>query len=422
MARVLAKPWNYPPGQSDQHRLVHIIDLPQNSQWTDVSKYFKHYKIERTHFFGTQGLVQFFSSEDARKFVNEHGAYLPELRATVTLSSLPFMIGPNPSTRRTLKSRVICIQVIRLHGCLGIQDIFEECSHFGNVMKIICFEKLGKFALVQMENVEQAAMALANLSKSTRYTPTFELRVQYSRNNNIVVQFNNSKSFDFTLPGAAEQFEKIREGLTGEPPFFEPDKADDVPPNFEYFRPFQYDLAFGNSLTISGFPAERISTDFIRNVFCQYGVVFRVKVLVKAQNCTAFVQMRNSMFARLALTNLNDMCYNGSILHIEVSNHPDVHQETTNPNSVQLFKEYPEADDPDVGVYAEMWPPSKYVHVRPKRINIGDLVVPNGKYIEEMNAWMFNTIDEATDFIGTQSQVVHNKRTITLMYARPPSL
>ncbi|EAY23498.1 hypothetical protein TVAG_071620 [Trichomonas vaginalis G3] len=309
MSRILAMPWNFPPGQNNDHRLVSIIDLEKGTNWSTISKYFKNYRIERTFFFGNQGLVQFTTAAEAQRFVSDKKYYIPEIRATATISPIPSIVSPTPSQKKMVRSQVICIQVIRLRCYLGIHDIYDECSHFGVVQKIICFEKKGKYALLQMENVDQAALVLANLSIPNRYAPSFELRVQYSKNTNIVIQYNNSKSFDFTVPGALDEFELLREGLTNEVPYFEPESCNEIPRSFDFVRPVQFDPAYGNSLTVTGLPANQAT--FARNIFQQYGAVLKVKVMTKQNEVLTYVQMRNAFYARLAMTNINGMVFNG---------------------------------------------------------------------------------------------------------------
>lgn len=415
-------PWNYPPGQSRDHRLVDIIDLEPGTQWANVSKYFKHYRIERYHFFGTQGIVQFSTADEAIRFVNDKKYYIPELRATVTISPIPSIVAPSPSQRKSVRSQVICIQVIRLRCYLGIHDIYDECSHFGIVEKIICFEKQGKFALVQMQTVEQAALVLANLTIPNRYAPSFELRVQYSKNANIVIQFNNSKSFDFTLPGAKEQFELVKEGLTNEIPFFEPEPSPDIPKSFDFVRPVQFDPAYGNSLTTTGLPPRKAS--FARNIFQQYGIVLKVKVILKQNECTTHIQMRNAFYARLALTNLNSMTFNGKKIDVDLSTRRDVHPETNESKNQVDYQEYnAEQDDPDLPVFLEMWNPSIYVGVRPKSFNLKQFAESSGaEYILSSNFLKFPSIDAATEFIGANSLQTISGKFITLYYAKPPDV
>lgn len=420
-------PWNYPPGQSREHRLVEIIDLTPGTEWSQVEKYFKPYKIELHHFFGSQGLVQFNRAKDALKFVTEKQYYISELRATVTISAIPSIVPPISAKRKMFRSQVLRIQVIRLRCYLGIHDIYEECSRFGIVEKIICFQtndksdKSCKFALVQMQNVEQASIALANLNNPNRYAPSFELRVEYSKNTNIVIQFNNSKSFDFTVPGAKDQFEMVKEGLTNEFPFFEPDTTY-VPKSFDLVRPIQFDPSYGNALTTIGLQPKPAS--YARNIFQQYGIVLKVKVVLKQNECWTHVQMRNAFYARLAQTNMNGTTINGKKLNIELSNKPNVHPETNDTRNQIDYQEYDsEQDDPDIQVFAEMWKPSQYISVRPKAVSLKDFANGHGiEYIGEKNMLKFQNIDAATDFIATNSLSTYNGKFITLYYAKPPNV
>lgn len=297
---------------------------------------------------------------------------------------------------------------------------------FGKVKKIICFDKSGKYALVQMETVEQAALALANINAAPRYLPTFQMRVQYSKNQDIVIKFNNSKSFDFSVPGAQDQFEAVRDGLTGEVPFFEPDKNPSIPKTFDYFKPVLFDQNLGNVLSVSGLDEARANTHFVRNLFIQYGVILKVKVLVKSPKRTAFVQMRNGFFARFAMTNLQGLPLPESVLQIDVSSHPDVHPQSVDNLDENAFMEYsPDADDPDIEDYSSMWCASEYVTVRPASLKITELGLPLEEAIidENQKVAKFPSITAAAIFIGTYSQTMVGKRAITLAFAKPiPSI
>ena len=418
MSRILARPWSYPPGQQSQHRLVKLIDLDPGTDWKKVKHFFDGYKIEKFHFFGTQGLVQFCNSNDAIKYIVSHNYFIPELHATVTLSSIPQMVFP----RVKPKSRVVCIQIIRVRAFVGIHDIYEECSNFGKVLRIICFEKQGRYALVEMETEEQAAVVFANIQNSAkRFAPTFELRVQYSMNEKIHLTSNNSKSFDFTVPGAEEAFDLVREGLNGEQPFFPPEKNEMIPKQLDYFRPVQFDPAFGNSLNITKIPLQ--TAEFFKNLISQYGVIIRVKTVLKEQEATAFVQMRNGFFARLAMSHLNQCPLLGKKMKIEISPHRDVHPETSAQNGQIEFKEYDEeTDDPDLYAYSKMWCPSKFVSVRPQGIKITDLGLPIGNYQidENLNCLIFPSIDLATNFIGSTTPKSFDGVPTILYFMKPP--
>ena len=417
MSRILAHPWRYPPGKELTHRLVKLTNLDPGTDWEKVKHFFDGYKIQLYHFFGTQGLVQFLNASDAVKYIHTHNFCIPELHATVTLSSIPQMVFP----RTKPKSRVICIRIIRVRAFVGIHDIYDECSNFGNVLRIICFEKQGRYALVEMETEEQAAVVFVNIQKTTKFAPTFELRVQYSTNEKIHLTSNNSKSFDFTVPGAEEAFDLVRQGLTGEQPFFSPDSNEMIPKQLDYFRPVQFDPAFGNSLNITKIPLQ--TAEFFKNLIAQYGVVIRVKTVVKEHDPTAFVQMRTGFFARLAMFHLNQCPLLGKKMKVEISIHRDVHPETSAQNGQVEFVEYDEeADDPDLYAYSQMWCPSKYVGIRPQGIKASDLELPKGNYQidEKLNCFVFPTIDLATNFIGSTTPKSFNEVPTILYFMKPP--
>lgn len=420
MSRILAIPWNFPPAQMEDHRLVSIIDLEKGTTWASVSKYFKNYKIERTFFFGTQGLIQFDTAEEAQRFVKDKKYYIPELRATVTISSIASILALSPTQKKMKRSPVICLQITRLRCYLGIHDIYDECSNFGIVQKIICFKNKEKFALVQMETIDQASLALANLSKLDRYSPSFEIHAEFSKCQSITVQYNNSKSFDFTVPGAMQQFELLKEGLTNELPFFEPEESNVIPKAFNFVRPVQFDPAYGNSLTVNGLIAP--SADFVRNIFKQYGAVLKVKLIQKQGQYFSFIQMRNAFYARLAMTNIDKLFYKKQKIKVELSSKRDVHPETNKLNGQIDFQDYSQnQEDPDLITFVNMWIPSEYVSVRPNTFDLKSYALEySAKYIEDKNILQFRSIDEATTFIG--NFIPNNSGKIVLHYCKPPEL
>jgi len=416
MHHFLSNPWFCPQDNDSCSKVIHIYKLPEGFKWQNARKIFEHYEIDKYHFFGTEGLVEFKNKGDTSRFMKENGQYIESIPAYIEISPIDSLIIPPPIHKRVSPSRVICIQVIKLRQYLGIQDIFGECSHFGTVLKIICFENSGKFALVLMGNKEEAAMALANLNLSPRHLPFFQMRIQYSKNQDIIIKFNNAKSFDFTIPSALEQFYSVVNGLTGELPFFEPDPLPELSSSFSLFRPIQYDSAFGNVLSAVGFEEHTEGCDFIRNIFLQYGAVLKVKFLSKSAKKTAFVQMRNSFFARLAMANLQNMEIDNNTLAIEISSHSDVRPSTGQID--QSYKEYPTDDDPDISEYSLMWPPSRWVSIRPVGLKCAEFCPPGTKIVN--NIAEFDTIQDAATFIGNNNIIIPSKPLATFAFIKPP--
>jgi hypothetical protein len=139
----IINPWDSPPGPSTSHRLVHITNLPPNCRWDSISPYITPANsIELHHLFARDALIQFSNSRLARHFISTYNNRLSiaGYPLTISLSPIPNLLSPSdqPGRISSPPSRVICIQVIKLRIYLGIHDIFEECSHFGTVERIIC--------------------------------------------------------------------------------------------------------------------------------------------------------------------------------------------------------------------------------------------------------------------------------------------
>lgn len=236
--------WECPSGPDTQHRLVNIRDLPDSCGWDRLKVLVGDKAVEYTHFFGSQALVQFCEVQDAKDFVMsaiDDGIMMGEAWLQVRMSTMQYLIPASErATRIGYETRVLCIQILKLRVYLGIHDIYDECSRLGTVEKIICFTRGGKYALVRMTTLDEASLVLANLTNNTRHLPLFQLQVQYSNNQDIVIKYNNPKSFDFTTPGAAAHFAQLREVSACEVPFFEPEPLEDMPTIFDLWRPLAY--------------------------------------------------------------------------------------------------------------------------------------------------------------------------------------
>ncbi|OHS95979.1 hypothetical protein TRFO_37876 [Tritrichomonas foetus] len=399
-------PWQCPPDPS-QCRLLHFENLPPNCTWQTLYPYTSSFNIEHQSIFGHQALVQFIKPQQAQMFYEFYHNQLTinGYPITITYSPLTQLVFTSENPTRTVPSRVICIQVMKLRVCLGIQDIYDECSLFGIVEKIICFEKTGKFALVQMNKVEQASLALINLSNSPRHNPSFQFRIQYSKNQDIVIKFNNSKSFDFTTPDAQVQFARLREAVAGERPFFSVDDNNDIEPIFDFWRPIHFDPTFSPILGVTGFDERTITCDFLHNLFSQYGLIRRIKITTNRRRI-AFIMFANCFYARLAITFMNNCPIDGKRLFVDFPPHPDISQQGD--FNDQYFKDYDaENEDFDIDDYASLSFPSNFV-----RIKSGDITnfnLPSSAiYNPTTKVIQFASVEEAARFIGFANTAVFN--------------
>ncbi|KAH0785376.1 polypyrimidine tract-binding protein 3 isoform X1 [Histomonas meleagridis] len=433
MRGKIVNPWDCPPAPDGVHRLIHLSNLPPLCNVSDLSPIFQNYQIEYYHLFENQALVQFADPYLAQNF-------LAIYRDKLTIQDYPIKVSMSPITHlifsagtKMAPSPVICIQVINLRVYLGIQDIYDECSHFGKVLKIICFEKAAansfmqpigpeqpvKYALVQMATIEQASLVLANLSNSPRHLPCFQFRIQYSKNHDIVIKFNNSKSYDFTDPYAKAQFTQLREATAGERPFFVFEPNSEIDSVFDFWRPVIFDPSFVRTLTVSNYNENTITFDKLRNLFCQYGPVQRVRFFYKTRK-TSIITFRNSFYPRLAMTFLQGCPVDSTHrLVIECTpQHPNFQVREYNDHSGQDYGYYEE--DLDLDDYKALSFPSQYVIV--KRVDIKQIQLPQGaELLEELNLIKFQNVYEAANFIMTCNRMVIGKEMVQMAFAQKPN-
>ena len=412
----IVSPWNCPAGDSLQYRLVELTNLPPEKHTHMVIDQLAGFRIEYTHFFGRQGLIQFFDPVEARSFVsqNTNRLTIAGYRIGVRMSPLgQLIIPPKEEPSYTQLSRVICIQVIKLRVCLGIQDIYDECSQFGIVEKIICFEKLGLFALVQMKTVEQACLVRVNLTNAARHLPAFQFRVQFSRNSDIVIKFNNGKSFDFTGPDAATEFAHQREQTVWQP-FFMVEKNPQVPQAFDFWRPVHFDPDFSRVLSVSGYDESRITCDILRNLFSQYGPVVRVRFAFKSKR-VAHVHFANCIYARLAHVYLQGCSLFDRRLSIDFLLQADVRPAVDGGDGP--YRDYDgEQDDFEIGDYGRLYFQSRCLTLR--NGSLQDFPIPEDVRVEE-DRLVFASEEAATEFLVMKNWTRVNGTPVLFGFANP---
>lgn len=394
MTRKVINPWDIPPGIDTNHRVIHIMNLPPGSNWAQIKPYFFNFPIEFAHFFGNQALLQFVTSKDARNYIQNERKIIDELNVKIEFSIIPELIYDDFESIPGA-SLVICVQVNRLRLYLGIYDIYDQCSLFGTVDKIICFEKSGKFALVQMHTIQDAGLALYNLSNCERHNPSFKLRIQFSKNHDIVIKFNNTKSFDFTQPSARLEFEQNREIAMSELGFFEPERDESIPQQFDLFRPVDFDPSFSNCCLVRGFHVTTNPCDSIYALFRQYGRITSVRCsAVRGNGSISLVFFKESFCARMAQYMLQNLNISNDTLAIELVTEAEI------PSlGIELSKDYSNLSES----YEESYcPPSKYVRITPNPGNLEKFQNSDGKLINDGIA-EFSSIENASLFITMNS-------------------
>lgn len=402
MRGKIIKPWDCPPSNTSLQCVLRISEMDKCYSVKDITPFFRGYKVKFCHTFGKNALVEFESRDAAVKFKQDVSPSKFGLSATIQFSPIPTLENPDAAASVNSASRVICLQILKLQISLGIYDIYDECSNFGTVEKIICFEKAGKFALVQMHSVKEAALTLANLSNSSRYLPNFQFKVHYSINQDIVIQFNNAKSFDFTHPGALAQFDQLRHTTSTESAFFTPERNKNILDVFDLWRPVPVDQPSTKTIKVTGFDNHRTISDALFNLFSQYGIVIKIKVITN-QSKAAIVQMASQFYARLVTAHMQNCPYGSS--GKLVLTHPYFADPSTDNYYGQVTQDYSELrDDLDLDDYAELWPPSDTVAIDGAEISTIKLP-PKVVSLTDRNALKFPTVNEAVMFIAKKPDV-----------------
>jgi hypothetical protein len=82
-----------------------------------------------------------------------------------------------------------------------VDNLKQIFSRFGDVLKIVTFSKNNSYqALLQFADPSMAFAAKLGLNGQTMYTGCNNLRVDFSKLNELNVKFNNDKSYDYTNP------------------------------------------------------------------------------------------------------------------------------------------------------------------------------------------------------------------------------
>jgi hypothetical protein len=261
-----------------------------------------------------------------------------------------------------------------------------------------------------MSTVQEASLVLANLTNSPRHLPAFQMRVQYSKNQDIVIKFNNSKSFDFTAPDAVAQFAQLREASAGESPFFEPEPQEEIPAIFDAWRPVHFDPNFTHVISVTNFEDSVLTEcDHFRNLFAQYGPVAKVRIVNRGRKI-AFVTMSNGFYARVALTFLQNLRIDGRALTFEFSFYSELQ------NGSELTKEYQNDDDVDLEEYGAMWFPSEYVLLKPFDVPVEQLGVGPVARHPRASAVQFRTVDDATRCIALHNNAKIDGRALFMRF------
>lgn len=110
-------------------------------------------------------------------------------------------VEPQAAASPAEPSAVLHVQVANLVYPVTLETIHSLFSRHGQVHKIITYAKAGGFrALVQMSDSQTASMAKSALDNQHIYTGCCMLQITFSTLKELIVRYNNDRSWDYTNP------------------------------------------------------------------------------------------------------------------------------------------------------------------------------------------------------------------------------
>ncbi|KAH7815940.1 putative RNA recognition domain containing protein,expressed [Monocercomonoides exilis] len=305
-----------------------------------------------------QALVQFQDVSGAINFITACSKYAPSIRSVPIypqFSNHSEIRIPAPPAG-TESSRILLCTIQNPFYSITVDVLNTIMSPYdtdprGTVEKIVIFQKTaGLQALVQFSNADCAARAKTALDGKNIYSNCCTLQIQYSNLSDLTIKENSEKSRDFTNPSLPEK-KQTGDGLLG---FDGPDGRGRAgtglmgPGSFGRGGMRGMGGMGGMSgmssmggmhvqsgdrcvLLVSGFPPERVGCEQLFNLFSNYGIVIRIKILFTKPNM-ALVQFAEGVQASQAMNYLRNVRMFGSTLEVNYSKFPTI-TEPSRPSS-----------------------------------------------------------------------------------------
>eukprot|EP00916_Digyalum_oweni_P004378 GHVL01007747.1.p1 GENE.GHVL01007747.1~~GHVL01007747.1.p1 ORF type:complete len:538 (+),score=85.68 GHVL01007747.1:66-1679(+) len=255
-------------------------------------------------------------------------------------------------------SRVLLVHVVEMMYPVDIDMLHHIFCKHGIVEKIVTFSRDQRAfqAMIQFSTPQSATEALRALDSQNIYNDCNTLKIQFSTFKELTVKYNNSRSRDFTnnfLPSGYEDGaswdphvpqRQLQCRLPSDPRVMSPmanNSGGYISPQGSggWLQPMSavamklVGSQIGSNALINvqltpvvivyGLDPEEVCCDHLFNLFSFYGVVTKVKVLVKRRDA-ALVQFQLPDYATLALNFLQSATIYGKELRIDFSNNKEI--------------------------------------------------------------------------------------------------
>lgn len=261
-------------------------------------------------------------------------------------------------------SPVLLVQIINMVYPITLEILVSIFSRHGQVVKIITFTKGGVFqALLQMSDVQTAVVCRNLLNGQHIYTGCCMLQISFSKMKDLVVKFNNDKSWDFSNPSLPSQ---LAGGAAAAHPMPSLSGMGGMASGMGGMGA-QMGMPVGQCVVlVSNLVEGRVSCDVLFTLFGVVGDVLRVKIAFKNKS-SALIQYREPAQAQLAVSHLNGVPLFGVNLHVQLSKHAAVSQPRSEAEAA-FTKDYTNSPlhrfkNAGSKNRAHVYPASQYLHI-----------------------------------------------------------
>eukprot|EP00026_Physarum_polycephalum_P005266 Phypoly_transcript_05297.p1 GENE.Phypoly_transcript_05297~~Phypoly_transcript_05297.p1 ORF type:complete len:578 (+),score=90.96 Phypoly_transcript_05297:60-1736(+) len=238
---------------------------------------------------------------------------------------------------------------------ITVDVIHAIMSPYGNVLRIVVFNKNGVQSLVEFQDANSAVQAYTALDGKDIYAGSCTLKIEFSRAEKLNIHTNDDKSRDYTNPhlsssGPPTSHQPPPPPTSSYPPphssysgypYYPPPGAPQPPPPSYYGAPHgssygaphgSYDAPHsshgpshgshgqGPVLIVYGLEEPLMNTDRMFNLFSIYGNVHKIKIITHKKG-SALVHMETVDMADRAQNSLNGITAFGQQLQIKFSKH-----------------------------------------------------------------------------------------------------
>jgi len=232
---------------------------------------------------------------------------------------------------------ILLVTILNMRVRVTLENIYQVFRSFGEVLRIVTFEKSNFQALVEFSNLSSAIQAKSKLEQKDMFQGCCTLMITFSsRAPPLRVVANNHRSRDFTVTDSREgmfsgqgNFQQHQQSGFGSQQSYEYGSQRggsyrDQGGGYGPFSGYSGEGGMeGSVLLVHNLDQDKVNPDVLQTLFGVYGDVLRVKILYHKKD-NALIQMANSQQAALAKRYLDKAMLYGQELAILFSKHSSV--------------------------------------------------------------------------------------------------